>query len=322
MLQLEITRRESRPQTVYKPTVILNMNAGSGRAGSLAESIRAILHEMNSDAEVVETRSTDEGRRAIQAAIQHGQGPLVVCGGDGTILSAANTLLNAGSTLPLGVVPLGTGNDYAAGTLGLPQDMRAALQVALHGRPRAIDVARVNDTWVTNIFAAGLAGNVAWDVQEMLAAGRWWARGAARYTISILRQILFYYHRLPVLEIRIDGKPWGTRQMLTLAAMIGPTSGGGYQLTPGADPYDGLLDILLMRRIPRLKALQILPKTKNGRHTGESGVELLRAKQILIRSDRPVQAHVDGDPLRAGSFDIRVVPAALTVMTPPAVPNK
>ena len=317
MLQLEITERENRPVTVYKPTVLLNMNAGSGRAGSLAESIRSILQEMNSDAAVIETRSVAEGRRAIQAAVAHGQGPLVVCGGDGTIVSAASSLLDAGSTLPLGIVPLGTGNDYAWHTLGLPQnDLRAALQVALHGRPRAIDVARVNDGWITNIFAAGLAGNVAWDVQEALAAGRWWARGAARYTISILRQILFYYHCLPVLEVRIDGAPWGTRQMLTLAAMIGPTSGGGYRLAPAADPYDGRLDILLMRRMPRLKALQVLPKTKTGRHIGERAVEMRQARQILIRSNRPVQAHVDGELLHAPSFDIRIVPAALTVMTP------
>jgi diacylglycerol kinase (ATP) len=318
MLQLEITELEKRSAIVSKPTIILNMNAGGGRAGSLAENMRAILNEMNSDATLVESRSVEEGRRAIQAAVRQGQGPLVVCGGDGTIVGAAGSLLDAGSTVPLGIVPLGTGNDYAWHTLGLPRDLRAALQVALHGRPRTIDVARVNDTWATNIFAAGLAGNVAWDVQEALAAGRWWARGAARYTISILRQILIYYHRLPVLEVLIDGKPWGTHQMLTLAAMIGPTSGGGYRLAPDADPHDGLLEILLMRRMPRLKALQVLPKTKTGRHTGEREVEIRRAKKILIRSDQPIQAHVEGEPLRARSFDIRIVPAALTVMTPPS----
>ncbi|HUS13925.1 MAG TPA: diacylglycerol kinase family lipid kinase, partial [Chloroflexia bacterium] len=210
----------------------------------------------------------------------------------------------------------GTGNDYAWHTLGLPHEPRAALQVALGGRPRTIDVARVNDTWVTNIFAAGLAGNVAWDVQETLAAGRRWAQGPARYTISILRQILLYYHRLPVLEIRMDDQPWGTHQMLTLAAMIGPTSGGGYQLAPAADPYDGQLDILLMRRMPRLKALQVLPKTRTGRHLGEREVEMRRAGTVHIRGTGPVLAHVDGEPLRATAFEMRIMPGALTVMTP------
>ncbi|HUS17860.1 MAG TPA: diacylglycerol kinase family protein, partial [Chloroflexia bacterium] len=245
----EPERQDEPPNT---PVVLLNANAGGGRSGQLEATIRAMLAEMSSDAEVITTGSIAAGRQAIQTALSQGRGPIVVCGGDGTVASAAASLLDAGSRQPLGIVPLGTGNDYAWHTLGVPRELRAALQVALAGRPRTIDVARVNDTWVTNIFAAGLAGNVAWDVQERLAAGRRWAQGPARYTISILRQILLYYHRLPVLEIRLDDQPWGTHQMLTLAAMIGPTSGGGYRLAPAADPYDGRLDLLLMRRMPRL----------------------------------------------------------------------
>jgi diacylglycerol kinase (ATP) len=239
-----------------------------------------------------------------------------VCGGDGTLRSAAGTLLDAGSKTPLGIIPLGTGNDYAFGTLGLPADMREALKVALHGRPRAIDVARANDGWVTNIFAAGLAGHVAWDVQDSLAARRRWARGSARYTISILRQIVLYYHRLPVLDITIDGKPWGKRKLLNLAVMIGPTTGGGYRFAPGADPYDGRLDVVFMREMPRFKALRELPTTKTGRHIGLKEVEIVRAEEVIVYSDKPIQAHVDGDPVRDLSFNIRVMPGALMVMTP------
>ena len=302
--------------TARKAVVMLNANANSGRAGSVGESIRGIVNEIDSDAEVVETRNADEGRRAIQTAVEQGRGPLVICGGDGTVRSAASTLLEMESKTPLGIVPLGTGNDYAFGTLGLPSDVREALEVALHGRPRAIDVARANNEWVTNILAAGLAGNVAWDVENMLERGSSWARGPARYTISILRQIILFYNRLPVLEVTIDGKRWGKSQMLTIAAMIGPTSGNGYRLAPQADPYDGQLDVLLMRKMPRLKALRVLPMTKDGRHLGVREIEMLRGKEITLRSEKPIQAHVDGDPIRSHSFDVRIVPGGLTVMTP------
>ena len=121
----------------YMPVVILNANSAGGRSGGLSENIRTILKEMQSEAEVIETRSADEGRRAIEGVIAQEQGPVVICGGDGSVVRAASTLLDAGSKVPLGIVPLGTGNDYAWGTLGLPRELRGALAVALHGRPRA-----------------------------------------------------------------------------------------------------------------------------------------------------------------------------------------
>jgi diacylglycerol kinase (ATP) len=308
----EDTRKPGR-----KPVIILNSNANSGRSGSLSATIRGLLKELDSEAEIVETGSADEGRQAIQAAATQGEGPVVVCGGDGTIRSAASSLLDMGSKVPLGIVPLGTGNDYAFGTLGLPSDMSEALKIALRGRPRAIDVARANDEWVTNIFAAGLAGNVAWDVQDSLAAKRRWARGSARYTISILRQIMLYYNRLPLLEITIDGKPWGKRKLLNFAATIGPTTGGGYKFAPEADPYDGRLDVVLMHEMSRFKALRALPTTKTGGHVSLKEVEIVRAQEVTVRCDKPIQAHIDGDPVRDLSYNIRVMPGALTVMTPP-----
>lgn len=316
MMKEEKRNDEQDRATGRNPVIIVNRNANSGRSGSLSTTIRRLLKEIDSKAEIVETRTAKEGQEAIQAAATRGEGPVVVCGGDGTIRSAATTLLNMESRVPLGIVPLGTGNDYAFGTLGLPSDVGKALKVALQGRPRAIDVARANEEWVTNIFAAGLAGNVAWDVQDALAARRRWARGSARYTISILRQIMLYYRRLPLLEITVDGKAWGKRTMLNLAVMIGPTTGGGYKFAPEADPYDGSLDVVFMNEMPRLKALRALPKTKTGGHVGLKEVEIVRAQEVSVRCDQPIQAHIDGDPVRDQSYNLRVMPGALTVMTP------
>jgi diacylglycerol kinase (ATP) len=310
MMAEEVTQSEAK---LGEPLVILNSNANMGRTGSLATTIRDALKRMNSRAEVIETRSQEEGRRAIEAAIKQ-ERPVVVCGGDGTVRAAASIILDAGSKVPLGIVPAGTGNDFAWGTLDLPRDPVEALRVALSGTPRPIDAIRVNDEWATNIFAAGLGGNVAWDVQEMVKAGRPWARGPARYTISILRQIFLFYNRLPVLDITIDGQRWGKAQMLTCFAMVGPTSGGGYKVAPDADPYDGRLDLVLMRRMSRFGALRVLPMTKNGTHTRERDVQMLLAQEVAVHSDRPIQAHVDGDPVQGSSFSIRVVPGAFVVM--------
>ena len=178
-------------------------------------------------------------------------------------------------------------------------------------------------TWTTAWTISRRATNIVpisdirWGTLRSPSRFRPWAGGPARYTISIVRQILLYYHRLPVLDIIIDGEKWGKRRMVNLAVTIGPTTGGGYKFTPGADPFDGRLDVLLMRQMPRLKALRVLPRTKNGGHIGLKEVELVRAGEVEVRCDRPILAHIDGDPIRDKSFTIRIVPGALTVMTPP-----
>lgn len=299
-----------------KPLIILNASANSGRAAAVRSAVKEILGTLNSDAEVVETRTLEEADRAIKDAAQQRRGPIIACGGDGTVRSAASSLLNAGAPVPFGIVPAGTANDYAFNTLHLPSDLRAALEVALHGQPRRVDVARMNDGWLINAFGAGLDGNVAWDVKEMVETNKPWARGSARYTVSILRQIVLYYHRLPFLDMTIDGKHLGQRQMLLFAVMIGPTTGGGFKVAPDADPTDGKMDVLLMRRMPAPKALVVMPIAKAGKHTRMREVRMLRSREVKIRGARTIQAHADGDPVRAPGFDISVVPGGLTVMCP------
>ncbi|HYO49448.1 MAG TPA: diacylglycerol kinase family protein [Chloroflexia bacterium] len=298
------------------PLIILNASANSGRAAGLEVEIRGILETLGRDAEVVQTRSADEARRIIQEAARQQRGPIVACGGDGTVRSAATSLLDIEATIPLAILPLGTANDYAYNTLNLPRDMKAALEVALDGEPRKMDVAHLNDGWLVNAFGSGLDGNVAWDVHEMVEAKRPWAKGPARYAVSIINQLMLHYDRLPVLDITIDGRKLDRRQMLIAAVMIGPTTGGGFKMAPEADPCDGKLDVLLMRKMSRFKALMVMQLTKAGRHTGVRGVKMLRAQEISISSERTVQAHADGELVSATSFDIRVKPGALTVMCP------
>ena len=104
--------------------------------------------------------------------------------------------------------------------------------------------------------------------------------------------------------------------MLITAVMVGPTTGGGFKMAPSADPEDGLLDVLLMRKMARLKALYVMQKTKEGKHEEIKGVKTMRARHIVISSERTILAHADGDHVSAMSFDIRVKPGALTVMCP------
>ncbi|HMA35471.1 MAG TPA: YegS/Rv2252/BmrU family lipid kinase [Chloroflexia bacterium] len=311
-----ISEIRAQAGTAYRPLIILNPGANRGRTSSLAATIRGILQDLGSDAEVAATWDVADGRRAVQAAAQDGRRPIVACGGDGTIHATASSLLDIGAPVPLGIVAAGSGNDYAGPTLHLPRDLRAALEVALYGRPQAMDVARLNDGWLINSFGTGIDANVAWDVRDMVESGRTRVRGQALYTVSAIKQILRYYHRLPALAITVDGRHWGTRRMLLAAVMIGPTAGGGYRLTPQADPRDGRLDILLARRMPQAKAFLALPLAKTGYHTWLREVQIVRGREVTIESAELVHAHADGELVSARTFAIHIVPGGLTVMVP------
>jgi hypothetical protein len=117
-------------------------------------------------------------------------------GGDGTIHEVAAGILDSGCDVALGVVPAGSGNDFATAALHLPPRPEEALAIALGGTARRFDVARLNDGWLLNAFGAGIDANVAWDVRALMRR-RTPLRGTALYTLSALRQIAFHYHRLP-----------------------------------------------------------------------------------------------------------------------------
>lgn len=297
-----------------RPLIILNAGANRGRTSSLAATLAGLCRELGSAAEVVTTGSVSESRLLVQAAAGQGRGPIIACGGDGTIHAVAGALLDCGSPVPLGIIAAGSGNDYAHHALGLPSDVRAALRVALYGRPQPVDAARLNDGWLINAFGAGLDANVAWDVRDTVEAGRTRLRGEMLYTASALKQVLRYYRDLPLLTITLDGRRYPARRMLLAAVMLGPTAGGGYRFAPAADPSDGWLDVLLARRMPQAKALLALPLARVGRHGGLREVEIVRARRVTIHSPALVRAHMDGELIQARRFQIELVPGALRVM--------
>jgi YegS/Rv2252/BmrU family lipid kinase len=297
-----------------RPLIILNPAANRGHTQALLPLIEA--QAATERVEVLETRAPGDATRLAGDAARRGYGPIIAVGGDGTIHEVAAGILDSGCDVPLGIVPTGSGNDLASAALHLPARPAEALAVALHGTPRRMDVARLNDGWLLNAFGAGIDANVAWDVRDLINRRRTPLRGTALYTLSALRQIAFHYHRLPHLAITVDGELISDGVTMLAAVMVGPSAGGGYRLTPAALPDDGLLDLCIARRMIRPKVLGALVLAKDGRHTGLREVRILRGQTVQIRSPRPIQTHVDGELQTGRHFDIAIRPAALAVMMP------
>jgi diacylglycerol kinase (ATP) len=279
---------------------------GTGPAERAAERLRA--HGM--EVVIVSGGSAAESTKLLRAAIELDATAVVVAGGDGTVHLAIQEV--AGTGIPLGIIPVGTGNDLAA-MAGLRElDVDAAADAVAAGVTRDIDLARVTRTdGTTELFGTVLASGFDSRVNDRANAMRW-PRGGSRYNIAILIEFLTLHGDLFRLELELDD---GTRETLfgdLVMATVGNgrTYGGGIPICPDADPADGLLDLTLVRPAGRLRLLRLLPRVYKGTHTTVDEVSTRRVRSIRLES-AGVTAYADGDPIGTLPLLVDVVPGAL-----------
>jgi YegS/Rv2252/BmrU family lipid kinase len=293
------------------PVVILNPTGNRGKTARLRAPIERALADGRGELAITYTAREAE-LRGVEAA-QSGRG-VVAVGGDGTVAVIANALLAAGSRGPLGIVPAGSGNDYAYETLRLPHDPLAALEIALNGPAPAMDVGWVNGRYFLNCLGVGIDANVAAAAEDLKRYP--FMRGQVLYWASSLRELLFHYDRCPELRVTLDGQADESRLYALVAVSIGPTAGGGFRLNPGADPRDGYFDVCLVWKPSQLRALQLLPMVEKGTHIDQPEVKRARVQAVNLVSAKPIYAHLDGEVITASSFEARILPQALLVRQP------
>ncbi|HKP08103.1 MAG TPA: diacylglycerol kinase, partial [Microbacterium sp.] len=283
----------------------------TGAAAQAAERLRA--HGVQTS--ILSGGSAAESSALLRAAIEVGVDAVVVAGGDGTVNLAIQEV--AGTGIPLGIVPSGTGNDFAA-TLGLRElDVTAAADAIAGGVTRAIDLARVTrEDGSMRYFGSVLASGFDSKVNDRANAMRW-PRGGSRYNLAILAEFLTLAGMPYEVDLELaDGTREEVRGDLVMATVgNGRTYGSGIPICPDADPADGLLDVVLVRPAGRLRLLRLLPRVYRGTHAGVAEVSIRRVRSVRLSSPG-VTAYADGDPIGALPLTVDVVPGALTIFTP------
>lgn len=234
---------------------------------------------------------------------------VVVLGGDGMVNIAAQVL--AGTGVPLGIIPLGTGNDTAR-SLGIPlKDVAAATDVILGGRTRRIDLARASGRYFATVMAAGFDAAVNERADQMA-----WPKGQLKYSLAILA-VLARFRPIPYTLELVGEDDTVTRQVEGMLVSIGNTDsmGGGLRVTHGADVADGLLDVVLFRAVPRIELIKNYPKLFTGGHTSHPAYERHRVRRVTVAAPGVV-AYADGERFGALPMTVEVVPAALSVLVP------
>ncbi len=291
--------------------LVVNPSAGKGRALELLPEVAGTLRDGGAELDVLLSRDVAEAEQMARSAIGDRCDVLAVMGGDGMMHLGLNTAapayLAGRSGTALGLIPAGTGNDLCRG-LGLdPTSPVAAAAVIAAGHTRPVDLTRVNQRYVGAVLATGFDAYV-----NRRANAMTWPRGTARYTLATLAELRVFS---PLrYRLTLNGE---RRDQEAMLIAIGNTAsyGGGMQICPSADPYDGELDVTIIHPVGRAKLLRLLPQMWSGRFARDGCVEQLRVREITI--DGPgLVGFGDGELIGATPLAVSVVPRALPVFVP------
>ena len=300
-----------RIAVVVNPAARAGARRAAAAGGAAMRAVERLRHHGHT-VTVISGGSAAETSQLIRTALEVGTDAVAVVGGDGTISLAAQQL--AGTGVPLGVIPTGTGNDFAA-HLGIPQlEPERAADVIAARSARTVDLARVSrPDGTTQVYTTVLASGFDSAVNDRANRMRW-PRGDSRYTVALLLEFVFLKplpFTMHVDDERVEGP-------FVLAAVGNTrTYGGGIPICPHARADDGLLDITIVRPRGRLHLLRLLPTVYRGTHVELAEVETYRGRTVRLEAPG-VTAYADGDPIAALPITVDAEPGALIVFAPAA----
>jgi diacylglycerol kinase (ATP) len=257
------------------------------------------------------SRAPGEEVALAERAIAEGCRTIVAVGGDGTWGNVAGAILRSGQPVALGLVPGGTGSDFAK-SVGVPaDDVPACARIVREGHVRMIDVGRVEDRYFLNIAGFGFDVAVIEDSRRARPL-----RAPVLYLACALRELYFY----PGLRLGlfVDGAFRGRERVLMAVIANAQVFGGGFRIAPGAVLDDGLLDGVVVRQAPLHRRLPLLVNLRRHGPHGLRDVSVTRARAYRLTFDAPPAYETDGEVNQARANDLVVesVPRALRVLVP------
>jgi diacylglycerol kinase (ATP) len=300
----------TKPKRVF---VAINPTASFGKGSKVGPAVLKALTDAGHDVTRLEEPSYAELIVSAKKAVASKPDALIVVGGDGMVNLGTN--LVAGTDVPLGLVPSGTGNDTAR-VLNIPfNDAPGAIRVLLEQlqKPaRTIDAGRIRQsdgatTWFACMVSAGFDAVVNERANRMT-----WPKGPMRYNIALLYELIGLKPITYTLEL--DGVK-STTQAVMISVGNGVSLGGGMLVTPDALVDDGLLDVLVVEQMGRVAFLRIFPRVFKGEHLTDRRVTVYKVKKVSIAASG-VAAYADGERVGPLPVDIEVVPGALKVLAP------
>ncbi len=300
-----------------KVKIILNPVADMRNAWRVADDLRPQVQAYgNADwsGTVYPTHATEIAKQAGE----QGYDMVIAMGGDGTVHEVINGLMKVPEKQRpiLGVVPVGSGNDFAH-AIGVPLKSDHALARALEAEPSAVDLGLMTDDRGRREYFDNTLG-IGFDTVVTIRSHKLPVlRGFLMYLTAVIQTIVLNHD--PVrMDIEADGEKW-TESSLLLTICNGPREGGGFLIAPAAVPDDGLLHYAMILNVSRLMMFRLVPEVMKGTHGNFRQVKLGSCKRLAVKADRAMYIHADGEIYTGFGSDLRqatieVVPGALKVV--------
>ncbi len=291
-----------------KTSIIYNPAAGSVKD---RETIGEKLQRLPG-AQIYFTEKEGDATRFAEDAIQQGQDLVVAAGGDGTLNEVINGIARFADRIQIGLVPLGTGNDFAR-TLALPDSIEDCIQILRIGKTRAIDLVRVTSDQVryfVNVSAGGFSGTVNEKLTPEIKK-TWGPLAYLRSAAAALPELRSY--RTTVV---LDDDPPLEADLYNAIIANGRFVAGGTEVAPEAAADDGLLDLILVLQKPMSEIALVIAQMLAGKHLGSDAIVFRRAKKILVSSNPGMWFNVDGELVGNEPALFEALPRALRFVVP------
>jgi lipid kinase YegS len=275
----------------------------------------AQVRERGHRVEVRVTWEPGDAQRFAAEAAQTGIDTIVAAGGDGTLHEVVNGVVAADRSVScaLGVLPLGTANDFAT-ACGIPtSDRLDALVSIAEGTPTPIDIGRLGEHVFINVASGGFGTQVTVETPPEIKR----LLGAAAYFLTGLRymtDLQARHARLVAPEFTWEGA------FYALAVGNGRRAGGGFHICPRALLDDGLLDVVIIPDMPRARLLTLLGDLRRGTHLDDPRVIYLQVPWLKIEASEPLQINLDGEPVHGDAYDFQRLLRHIPFYLPPTAP--
>jgi len=292
--------------------VIVNPAAGTARDREPLDDVQRHLRAAGHRVDIRETAEGGDARRFAGEAVAAGADIVVAAGGDGSlneVLNGVAAVEHGLARCAIGILPVGTGNDFAR-TLGIAEP-EAAVAALVAGHTRSIDLVTLGSRAFLNASAGGFAAETSANVSSDMKQ----AVGTLAYLIGGARAFLEYE---PVAtRIEADGRVIEADLQL-FAVCNGAYIGGGHQLAPDARPDDGVMEVCLVRANSALDFLALLSQLASGHHVDDEDVVYLKTREVTLTFGREIRINVDGELLEASRCHYVMRPGAVRMVAPPA----
>jgi diacylglycerol kinase (ATP) len=297
--------------------IIVNPTARQGNGARQIPAIRAAMTRLDAEFEIVQTQRPGHAIEIAERAASGNYEVIVAVGGDGTVNEVVNGLLRAASgnqtAIPVGVIPVGSGNDFAYMMLQNDLSIEEACERLVRGQNKLMDAGTVTaDGQNFCYFANGLG--IGFDAQVTIESRQIRVlRGFLMYFWAVLCTIFLHYNPVPV-TVTCDDQSF-SQPLLMVTTAVGQRHGGGFYVTPFAVADDGLLDVCIAGNVSRPAIFPLIPRFMNGSHVTHPKCTLLQGHKVTVSSPTGLAAHIDGEiyTLASKRFEMESLSARLWV---------